>query len=156
KVLSDGGIAMLRETLVAAWIVAGAVTPVGAGDAQSGTREFKASAGGKLTLALGSGGSVKIAGTGGSSAVLSYTISCSPDCEINFEPSGSDVKVVTRFQHAARSQTGDVDLDIRVPSHFDVSLDSMGGGLEIDGVTGTFTGETKGGAITLHDVEGNA
>lgn len=147
---------MIRGTLIAVLIVAGAVAQVAAAEPQSGTREFKAAAGGKLTLDLESGGSVKIAGTGGSSVVVTYKLSCTPGCEINFEPSGSDVKVATRFERSSSHQNADVDLDIRVPSRFDVALDSMGGGLSIDGVTGTFTGETKGGEITLHAVEGDA
>ena len=38
----------------------------------------------------------------------------------------------------------------------DIDLDSMGGGLEIDGVDGKFTGKTMGGGITLTDVRGEA
>ena len=146
---------MLRRTLIVACIAAGAVLPVAAAEAQSGTREFKAGAGGKLTLDLGSGARVKIEGTGGSSVFVTYKLSCTPDCEIAFEPSGSDVKVSTRFSESSHHSSADVVLDIRVPSRYDVWLDSMGGGLEIDGVTGNFTGETKGGEIILHALDGD-
>jgi DUF4097 and DUF4098 domain-containing protein YvlB len=147
---------MLRRTLVSAWIVAGAVSMIAASEPQSGTREFKVGAGGKLTLDLESGAGVKISGTGGSSVTVSYKLSCSPDCTIDFQQSGSDLKVETRFAHGGDPESSDSDLEIRVPSRYDVALSSMGGGLEIDGVKGTFTGETKGGAITLHDVDGEA
>lgn len=148
---------MSRKTLIAALIAAGAVSYVAAAEAPSGTREFKAGAGGKLTLDLGSGGRVKIEGTGGSSVFVTYKLSCTPDCEIAFEPSGSDVKVTTRFAESSRHEkSGDVVLDVRVPSRYDVLLDSMGGGVEIDGVTGNFSGETKGGEIILHDLDGEA
>jgi DUF4097 and DUF4098 domain-containing protein YvlB len=142
--------------LVAALVVTGAVPQVVSANESSGTREFRVAAGGKLTLHLETGGGVKIMGTGGSSVSVSYKLSCSPDCQISFDQSGSDVSVETKFERSGRSQTADVDFEIRVPSRFDVALDSMGGGLEIDGVKGAFTGETKGGEITLHDVEGEA
>jgi DUF4097 and DUF4098 domain-containing protein YvlB len=122
----------------------------------SGTKEFRVAAGGKLTLDLDTGGAVKITGTGGSSVSVSYKLSCSPDCEISFDQSGSDVRVVTKFLGSGRNRNSDADFEIRVPSHFDVALDSMGGRLDVDGVTGAFTGETKGGEITLHDVSGEA
>jgi len=141
--------------LVAVLVVAGVPQVVSATDS-SGTREFKAAAGGKLTLHLETGGGVKISGTGGSSVSVSYKLSCSPDCQISFDQSGSDVRVETKFERSGRHQSAGVDLEIRVPSRFDVALDSMGGGLEIDGVTGAFTGETKGGELTLRRVEGDA
>ena len=147
---------MLKATVVATMIVAGASAQAAA-DPTSGTREFRAAAGSKLTLRLATGAGVKIAGTGGSSVTVSYKLtSCTPDCEIGFEQNGSDVTVETRFKESSRSTRANVDLDIRVPSRFDVLLDSMGGGLEVDGVTGVLTGETKGGGITLHDVDGEA
>ncbi|HJQ98083.1 MAG TPA: DUF4097 family beta strand repeat-containing protein [Candidatus Polarisedimenticolaceae bacterium] len=147
---------MSRLMLLTAFAVAFAVPDGAFATETSGTREFKAAAGGKLTLDLDSGGSVKVSGTGGSAVTISYKLSCSPDCEISFDQSGSDVRVRTKFKEPARSQNSDGEFDIRVPSRFDVALDSMGGRLEIDGVTGAFTGETKGGEITLHDVEGEA
>jgi DUF4097 and DUF4098 domain-containing protein YvlB len=141
---------------VAALIVFGAVPQVASATESSGTREFRAAAGGKLTLRLETGAGLKIAGTGGSSVTVAYKLSCTPDCEIDFDQSGNDLTVTTRFVRGRRNQTADTELDIRVPRQFDVLLDSMGGGLEIDGVKGTFTGETKGGEITLHDVDGVA
>lgn len=141
----------LIAIVMVAWTAAHA-----AAEPQSGTREFRAAAGGKLTLDLQSGGSVKVSGTGGSSVTVTYKLACSPACTIDFDQSGSDVTVKTRFGDESRRQRGEVELDIRVPSRFDVALDSMGGSLEIDGVKGTFGGETKGGSLTLHDVDGVA
>jgi hypothetical protein len=147
---------MSKSTFIAALIVAGAVTQVAFATETSGNREFRAGGGGKLTLKLDTGAEVKITGTGGSSVTVAYKLSCTPDCQIDFDQSGSDVTVTTKFTVKGRSQTADTTLDIRVPSTYDVSIDSMGGSLSIDGVKGDFTGETKGGEITLHDVDGNA
>jgi DUF4097 and DUF4098 domain-containing protein YvlB len=147
---------MPRIMLVAALVVVSAVLQPVSANESSGTREFRAAAGGKLSLHLETGGGVKISGTGGSSVSVTYKLSCSPDCQITFDQSGGDLRVETKFEPSGKSQTADADFEIRVPSRFDVALDSMGGGLEIDGVKGAFTGETKGGEITLHDVEGEA
>ena len=147
---------MSKVMSVAALVVAVAAAHVVSANEVSGTREFRVAAGGKLTLDLETGGGVKITGTGGSAVSISYKLSCSPDCQISFDQSGNDVRVETNFPRTGRNQNSDGDFEIRVPSRFDVALDSMGGRLEIDGVTGTFTGETKGGEITLHKVEGEA
>jgi DUF4097 and DUF4098 domain-containing protein YvlB len=146
---------MLKGTLAAALMIACAGAAAAA-DASKGSREFRVAAGGKLTLDLKSGATVKIAGTGGSSVTVAYKLSCDPDCTIGFDQTGDGVTVETRFVSGAHSQHSDVDLDIRVPAKFDVALDSMGGALTIDGVKGSFSGESKGGEITLHDVEGDA
>jgi len=147
---------MSRIMLLAAFAFAYAVPDAAYATESSGTREFKVAAGGKLTLNLDTGGGVKVSGTGGSSVTVTYRLSCSPECDIRFDQSGSDVRVETTFKGSGRSQNSDGDFEIRVPSRFDIVLDSMGGGLEVDGVTGSFTGETKGGEITLHRVEGEA
>jgi DUF4097 and DUF4098 domain-containing protein YvlB len=147
---------MSRIMFVATLIVASSVSQLVLATESTGTREFKVAAGGKLTLDLATGGTVRIKGTGGSSVSVSYKLSCSPDCQIAFDESGSDVRVETKFEHSGRNRSANSEFEIRVPSRFDVALDSMGGRLDIDGVTGAFTGETKGGEITLHDVEGEA
>jgi DUF4097 and DUF4098 domain-containing protein YvlB len=147
---------MSKLTSVAVLVVALAVPQIVSAKESSGTRDFRVAAGGKLTLDLDTGGSVKITGTGGSSVSVTYKVSCSPDCQVSFDQSGNDVRVESKFLSAARNQNADGDFEIRVPSRFDVALDSMGGSLEIDGVTGAFTGETKGGEITLRSVEGEA
>jgi DUF4097 and DUF4098 domain-containing protein YvlB len=149
---------MKSRTIVASIVVAVALaTPLArAAEPRSGTREFRASSGGKLTLDLETGGKVTVAGSGGSSVVVAYKLSsCFPDCDIRFTESGNGLRVETRFAHSG-NRTADVDLDIRVPSSFDVALDSMGGAISISGVSGKFSGETKGGEITLDLVSGEA
>jgi len=119
-----------------------------------GTREFPADSGGKLVLDLEAGGTVKITGTGGSSISVSYTKSCKPECDLIFDETRNGLEIKTRLvESEGRS---DIDLEIQVPRYFDVELDSMGGGLSIDGVEGTFAGKTMGGELTLHDVRGEA
>jgi len=47
-------------------------------------------------------------------------------------------------------------IHLMVPREFDIDLESGGGGITIDGVTGTFEGRTAGGGITLTNVKGEA
>jgi DUF4097 and DUF4098 domain-containing protein YvlB len=128
----------------------------GASTDEEGTFEFPVGSGGELILDLKAGGSVEITGTGGSSVSVSYQMKCEPRCSIDFEEGGDSLTVKTRFAKSSRSQNSEIELQIAVPSRFDVKLDSTGGGLSIDGVEGTFTGETKGGEIELLNVWGEA
>jgi DUF4097 and DUF4098 domain-containing protein YvlB len=120
------------------------------------TREFPASSGGRLSLDLETGGTVEITGTGGSSITVTYSLSCTPRCDIEFDESSSGLEISTSFVESRGKHNSSIDLRIQVPSYFDVEIDSMGGGLSIDGVDGTFTGETMGGDIDLRDVRGEA
>jgi len=145
----------LAKSIVIAIIVAGLSLSGSAALAESGSREFSVSSGGKLILDLDAGGTVAISGSGGSSVSVNWEMSCRPECEILFDESGDRLKVETRFTGGGK-QNSDIDLEILVPSSFDVELDSNGGDFSIDGVDGEFTGKTMGGALTLNDVRGEA
>jgi len=127
----------------------------GVNGADTETREFRATSGGTLILDLEAGGSVEISGTGGSSIVVDVSRSCTPDCEIAYEETRGGLAIHTRFLSRG-NQNSNIHFRIQVPSYFDIELDSMGGGLSIDGVEGSFTGKTMGGELTLHDVRGEA
>ena len=123
------------------------------------TKRFAASPGGTLTLDLEAGGSVKITGDGGSGISVSYSASFderSPG-SVAFEERADGLKIVSRFSDkSGRHQSSDIDLEIHVPSRYDIELDSMGGGLEIVGLEGTFRGKTMGGELKLQQVRGEA
>jgi DUF4097 and DUF4098 domain-containing protein YvlB len=147
---------MFRKSIIAI-IAVGCVALLGAAPGtDEGSREFRASRGGTLILDLEAGGSVDIAGTGGSSVLVDFTKECAPACGIQFEERGDDLEITTRFIQKGKRETAYIDLRIQVPRNFDVRLDSNGGGLSIDGVNGTFTGKTAGGRLELHDVRGEA
>ena len=120
------------------------------------TREFAASAGGTLELDLEAGGSVIVKGNGGSTITVSYEIGGrNPEnSKIEFRESSNGLKIVTAFVSKSRNQSSSIDIEVLVPSYFDIELDSMGGGLTIEGVDGNFSGKTMGGALVLHDVRG--
>jgi DUF4097 and DUF4098 domain-containing protein YvlB len=115
-----------------------------------------APAGGKLILDLDAGGDVEIAGTGGSTASVSYTGTCTPSCEVDIKETKDGLRISNAFASGSHHNSGDIALKIAVPSRFDVELQSMGGGLSITGVEGKFTGKTFGGQLILRDVRGEA
>jgi DUF4097 and DUF4098 domain-containing protein YvlB len=122
------------------------------------TRTFPAAAGGTLELDLEAGGDVTVRGGGGSTITVTFDRSGrDPEAStVEFEESSDGLKIVTRFVKHGRNQSSSIDIDVVVPSPFDVELDSMGGGLSIEGLDGTFRGKTMGGALRLRDVRGEA
>jgi len=140
----------LVTTLLAAACAAYAASPA------AGTRTIPVSSGGTLILDLDAGGDVEISGTGGSSASVSYTASCRPDCRVDIKEAGDGLRISTSFAGGSNNNTSDITFKIAVPSHFDVEVQSMGGGISIAGVEGKFTGKTHGGELTLRDVRGQA
>jgi DUF4097 and DUF4098 domain-containing protein YvlB len=147
---------MLRKATVIVFAISCISLLTAASNKEDGTREFRVGSGGELVLDLKAGGTVEISGTGGSTVSVSYEMECTPECSIDFEESKNSLNVTTRFAKGKGNQYSDIVLRIEVPSRFDVKLDSVGGGLSIDGVEGKFTGKTHGGEIVLHEVWGEA
>lgn len=125
---------------------------------QEGTRKFDVAAGGTLTLKLDGGGSVFINGTGGSSVSVEYSVGSgtSQGFEVDFDETRDGVTVMTGYSGRSHQQSSNVEFHITLPRDFNINLDSMGGGLEVDGVDGTFSGKTMGGQLVLNDVRGEA
>jgi DUF4097 and DUF4098 domain-containing protein YvlB len=145
---------MLKRALVTTLFAAACASY--AAEPATGTRTVPVSSGGKLTLDLDAGGDVEISGTGGSSATVSYTTSCRPDCRVDIKEAGDGLKISTSFVSHSNHSSSDIAFKIAVPSRFDVEVQSMGGGISIVGVEGRFTGQTQGGALSLRDVRGEA
>lgn len=121
---------------------------------QAQVRTFSAAAGGTLDLRLEAGGSVII--TGGASEVRAQVTRSGRDADeisVTFDQSGDRIIVRSEFRTRG-SHNADVRYEIRVPSRFNVDLESTGGSVDISGVTGTFEGQTMGGGIDLRDLSG--
>ena len=144
---------MLKRVLLTAFIAAACAAFIAAAEGE--TKTFSVSSGGKLILDLDAGGDVEISGTGGSSVTVSHTGSCRPNCEVEIKEVAGGVRVSNEF-FGSHGGSADVKFKIAVPSHFDVQVQSMGGGISISGVEGKFSGKTFGGEITLRDVRGDA
>ena len=120
-------------------------------------KEFQVQPGKRLNLELRTGGKVRIEGWNKEAVSVDAFIS-GPDrenCDLKIEQTPSGVEVRSRYL-GDDDESFDIEAsyDIRVPSRFDVDIDSMGGGVTIQNVEGNFSGSTMGGALNLSGLKG--
>lgn len=140
--------------VISAFLVLGSAWPTAW---ETKTREIPVSAGGLLTVELEGGGDIEILGADVAAAKVEYSVR---DDEADYydiavNPAKGGLEVRTEMRRRAHSLHG-VDFKITLPKKFDVSLDSMGGGLTIENLEGTFSGKTMGGELVLRSVRGRA
>ena len=114
--------------------------------------------GGTLVLDLGTGGDLKIVAWDEPSVSVSGTIGGRDwrETTVSLEASGDDARLVTRYVGDSGSQSFDNSFTIHVPKHYNVCVNSAGGGVSISGVEGSFTGHTGGGEIRIDGANGSA
>lgn len=118
-------------------------------------KSFPVPMGGKLVLDLDTGGNVEIAGW--DKPEIAVTVAIGGDdadrVNVDFEPSSSGLRV---HSDCEKHRHADIDLHftIKVPDMCDVSIDSKGGEIAIQGVEGELSGKTMGGALELARVKG--
>jgi DUF4097 and DUF4098 domain-containing protein YvlB len=129
---------------------------VGAGSASALDREIPVRSGGLLEFDLDTGGDITIVGWSSESVQVSAEITGrnADIVDLAIEEQAGGVLIKSRFTEKRRSQNASVNLEVRVPSIFDVKISSMGGGVSIDGVEGTFSGKTMGGKLRLTNLKG--
>lgn len=120
-------------------------------------REFDIEPGKRLDVDLETGGSITITGWD-ETRIKVKVYSDGEDCEdididISERPSG--LSISTQQKGRWSGYDCDFDLDIHVPSLFDLEVETMGGGICIENVEGEIEGETKGGELNLTRIKGN-
>ena len=130
---------------------------LGAGSAAAFEREIPVRSGGLIEFDLNTGGTITIVGWSSESVQVSADISgrSSDVVDLRVEERNGGVLITSRLTENRRSQNVSIKLEIRVPSIFDVKIESMGGGVSIDGVEGTFSGQTMGGRLVLTNLKGD-
>lgn len=111
----------------------------------------------KLDIDLKSGGSINITGKSQSQVVVRARLRGpdSEDLDFNAEESNGTIRVTSEYVGGSHSHNASSDLDIEVPSRFDVNLRTMGGDVSITNVEGEISGETMGGELNLQALKGN-
>jgi DUF4097 and DUF4098 domain-containing protein YvlB len=134
-----------------------ALLAVPAAAAETVEREFQVRSGDLLEFDLETGGTIKIIGWGRETVTVSARIGGDDADIVNLtvKETNGGVLVATGYREKRNSTSSSIDFEVRIPSVFDVKIDSMGGGVSIEGVDGEFTGKTMGGALTLTDLKGN-
>jgi len=126
-------------------------------DRETQTREIPVSPGGLLTIDLESGGEIEILGADVSAAKVEYSVRADEvgyyDIAVNPKKGGLEIK--TELKRRADNTHG-VDFKITLPKKFNIELSSMGGGLTIENLEGSFSGKTMGGELVLRGVRGRA
>ncbi|MCI0443717.1 DUF4097 domain-containing protein, partial [bacterium] len=120
-------------------------------------KTFPTTAGKKLDINLKSGGSINITGGQKDQVVVRARLRGpdSEDLDFNAEESNGTIRVTSEYVGGSHSHNASSDLDIEVPSRFDVNLRTMGGDVSISNVEGEISGETMGGELNLQALKGN-
>jgi DUF4097 and DUF4098 domain-containing protein YvlB len=128
----------------------------GAGSATALEREFSVRSGGQLEFDLKTGGNIAIVGWSAESVKVSAEVKgrSADIVDLTVEEQDGGVLIKSEFVERRKSQNTSIDFEVWVPSIFDVKISSMGGGISIDGVEGTFSGKTMGGKLELTNLKG--
>ncbi len=143
----------MRKCFAVLFLVAVAFGALSAGAFE---REIPVRSGSLLEFDLKTGGSITIRGWSSESVQVSADVSgrSAENVDLKVEEHDGGVLISTRYLEERRSQNTSIHLDVRVPSLFNVKISSMGGGVTIDGVEGTFSGKTMGGELDLSNLKG--
>ena len=143
----------MRKLSIVSFIAALVLGAVSAGAFE---REIAVRSGGTIEFDLNTGGDITIVGWGNESVKVSADLSGrgSDNIDLTVEERSGGILVRSRYVEQRKSQSSSLEIEVRVPSIFDVKIDSMGGGLSIDGVEGTFSGKTMGGRLKLTNLKG--
>ena len=120
-------------------------------------RSFPSSPGKTLSIDLRSGGDITISGTSGNTVNVKvrFTGDDRDEIEVKAEETASGVEIRSEYaDHYTHHHNGGADVEVEVPSQYNVSLKTMGGAVSIKGVEGEFDGTTMGGEIRLQDLTG--
>lgn len=143
----------MRKVLTVTFMV---LMAIGVGSAGAFEREIPVRSGGLIEFDLETGGSITITGWGSESVQVSADVSgrSAENVDLKVEEKAGGVLVSTQYLEEHRSQSTSIHIDVRVPSIYNVEISSMGGGVTIDGVEGTFKGKTMGGELNLSNLKG--
>jgi hypothetical protein len=119
-------------------------------------QEFQVEPGKKLNVDLKTGGKIRIEGWNKPVVSMEGYVrgSDGDDTEVQIEQTATGIDVRTRFRGRKDHYDVDAQFDIRVPSRFDIEIDSMGGSVTIHNVEGEFEGSTMGGGLNLSGLKG--
>jgi DUF4097 and DUF4098 domain-containing protein YvlB len=117
-----------------------------------------ATAGGRLTLDLDTGGDVVLEGWDEPQARVRVRLAGSDwrDTRVEIQRVDGGVRVTSRPAHDRHSYSTSHAFEIQVPRRYDLRLESSGGGLAVAHIEGTLRGTTGGGDIVLEHVKGRA
>jgi hypothetical protein len=119
-------------------------------------REFVVAMGKRLEIELRSGGSIEISGWDKECVAVVVHLGGWNwrDCVVEFDEHAAGLRLTAYDAGNHQLLYPLADLEIKVPHRFDINIDSQGGNLYIDGVSGVLEGVTKGGSLNLTNLKG--
>jgi hypothetical protein len=118
-------------------------------------REFQVEPGKQLRLDLKTGADIRIEGWDKPVFRIDGSLTGDSDnFDVRIEQTTTGIEVRTRYIGNRRHYDSNGEFDIRVPSRFNVDIDSMGGSVIIRNVEGEFDGSTMGGSLDLSGLKG--
>jgi hypothetical protein len=119
-------------------------------------REFVVSPGKRLDVELRSGGSIEISGWEKESVCVVVHLGGWNwrDYRIEFDERASGLQVVSYDAGNHKLLYPLAELEIKVPNKFDININSQGGNIYMDGISGAFEGVTRGGSLNLTNLKG--
>jgi len=144
---------MKTKTILAAVLL---LAMSGVAQADVVDKEFTVSPGQTLEVDLDTGGSVTIKGSSGNKVVVRARLTGrdASDIDLRVERMDNGVSIESEYKSSWRDRSGGVDLEVTVPSRFDVDIETLGGEISIDGVEGSLEGSTMGGQLDLRNLKG--
>lgn len=141
------------RTLLYAMVLVLLAAPVAA---ETYSREIPASRGEELVVDLETGGAIEITGWDRDMVSVTAEVEGRDAENVAFEAERSGDRILVRLSFLERRHRhhAGASLSIRVPRRFDIALDSSGGEIQIDGVEGRMSGETRGGELVLRRLHG--
>ena len=120
------------------------------------TREIEARPGEELTVDLQTGAQLEITGWSRDLVAVEaeFTGKDRDDIEFTVRRISGGVEILSDYRARKPNRNSGGTIRVRVPARFDLNLNSMGGGIEIEGVDGRISGETMGGQMMLRGLRG--
>ncbi len=130
------------------------------GYAETIEKEFDIAGGNELTLDLETGGSVYISGWEKNKVGVKVHVSGidSDAYYIDFDSGSSRITINSDYKGGwfrKNKNSGYFEFDIKVPSEFDLQIETLGGDVRVADVKGKIKGETMGGDLEFLNIEGD-
>jgi hypothetical protein len=121
-------------------------------------KNFKVTPGSLLDIDLESGGSINVKGWDKNEVDVKASLTGKnwKKLEVNIEENSGNVTITSKLlNHHHGNSNASVDLEIFVPQKYNVSFETMGGGVTLMNIEGEMNGQTMGGSLKLAQLKGN-
>ena len=130
------------------------------GFAETIEKEFDIAKGNKIILDLETGGSISISSWDKDKVAVKVHVSRidSDAYDLDFDAGSSSVRITSDHKGSwlkKHNRGGHFEFDIKVPSEFDIEIETMGGEVYVSDVKGKISGETMGGDLDFRNIEGD-